>query len=841
MYRYQHFFHTVWSSKYCYTHYTSLSRRPFSVYTPLLIHQPRTSCRCDDNNNNKPSFVSNSGCDVIKNIDVLPCTGRNSSLYKGDDLTFQGIQGSPKKNKHQSSSNSNSSTTCRFSFLLWWEMNGEGLLMQHLHSLGILSRMNNNRLDIPLPLHLSADTPDSCFDVSHDSTLSVEMKRSTWISLCFRAKQEVLGPLRFALPSPPPPSLVDGETTERGGDKKDQGSGMGRSNCEEQRKNYFQWLRVVPDDEVRSNPIRKCLSDSLSHQTRAKVTPDVCDDHHLSFSGGVSSILASSPSLSFLPSDTSPEIDSTSSSLFSRHQLASLLTLYHHVECDDGVLLVQLLHQLRVLLLDEQKMHSLASLTRTSQCASSNNHRDSTATTKSIHLVKKNLVTTSVVNSDSDEKGGRTTIVRRYGEDGSIAQLLFLLSSLKVAPEDVLRLCLSVSRTTEENTHSPHTALKEEHLKAMSSLSVEDRFVGTDMGGEKDSKISDGFTSLTSVPVQRNNYAGSGEGLLYTEISQYSFSSILLLGVGLHRFGFHEHISFKRTIHRFQRLLWNRDSSIATFYRFMRRLRKRYDRTVVKHNRRGMQSSEKRFLSSHVCSQGSWSANDGQDIAVDLLSSIQCFENSLRIGAHDGYVEIDITHLPLEFSLFPILLEWLDALALTPFRRVNCVECISDLLAVGALVFVWEQEQSRVPAQNNAKKSHASGESTIASPSPSPSYEPLWPLLARNTAWWLDGDHGGESRTIPPRVPRGSLSDERGGKEVAHLLSRVLWTAVQRTEQMGLPQPFLAAALQKALGISDKGILWEKDEYGDETYEDVSRLAMYDHVTADLIKVNRAN
>lgn len=156
-------------------------------------------------------------------------------------------------------------------------------------------------------------------------------------------------------------------------------------------------------------------------------------------------------------------------------------------------------------------------------------------------------------------------------------------------------------------------------------------------------------------------------------------------------------------------------------------------------------------------------------------------------------VELQLLVLQLQCPLF-LLLEALTASSLTVHRRTDVIIFLSDLIAVTAVL-----ELTQAPHSQDT-----------------------------TTATEADGSFDHSARG----------SQEESSQEYILSVAHQLLRAAKLTEEMELPQPLLSEVFAWSCTRSSKGVIVDGGEDSDVPSD---RLAFYDHVTADLIKVNRAD
>eukprot|EP00796_Vickermania_ingenoplastis_P006741 gene6741-4834_t len=320
------------------------------------------------------------------------------------------------------------------------------------------------------------------------------------------------------------------------------------------------------------------------------------------------------------------------------------------------------------------------------------------------------------------------------GAGGGVSQLLFLFSDLKVIDEDLLERLIGPLDLDPPSL--PH---------AEAASSPQKDTIGK---------------AAPATPAAESK-ASAKRYPLYAELPHYELPDMLLLGAALHRFGLHEHTAFRRFVKQLRRLHWNRRSGLGAFNNSMVKLYRRF--------------------------QSFGGAGGGPEAEQERLELL------LQHAASQPLVET----VQLDAALFPLVVECLDALALSPYRHPQPLQCFADLLAV-----------------NTARQFAASSGSIGA-----PCGLTCWPVVAP-PATWVDA--------APTRTGQLSLQ----------VLTQLLCTAVRRLEQMEFPHPLLATARQGCLERCGKGVVQNVE---DSDVIDPSRAALYDHVTADLIKLRRQN
>lgn len=408
--------------------------------------------------------------------------------------------------------------------------------------------------------------------------------------------------------------------------------------------------------------------------------------------------------------------------------------------------------------------------------------------------------------------------------------------------------------------------------------------------------------------------------LLWQEIPHYEdVLPLLCSGVALHRLGLHTHSTFHATVKQFRRLQWSRGADLGKFAFAMAKHRKqqRYPysssslrKTSLSLSTTTAYSGEKILLSplpslSLTATTVTTLPFQLSPLAVKQLLESEALLNAVILprstederGTEEGQTTMRETwrrrlkrrkeeekeggvlppSLQFDISLFPLLLEWLDALALSSYRLLGCVQCVADLLAVNVIRYLMYKKALE---EERIRERGEEGEEAFRQRSSSERKVMKLNRIVKGGVWG-----GGEGRnkmrvgevtatTFHPRdekcfkkkakktpfrslwpiiplvysplvdpFPTTSLSSCGMAplKVEAEMLSHLLWTAVQRVEQMELPQPLLAAALQIVLQLTGKGLLVDGGEDVAEGGVESNRVAFYDHVTADLIKINKAS
>lgn len=270
-------------------------------------------------------------------------------------------------------------------------------------------------------------------------------------------------------------------------------------------------------------------------------------------------------------------------------------------------------------------------------------------------------------------------------------------------------------------------------------------------------------------------------GLLRRELPYYDVPQLLLLGPAMSRFGLQNHAVFRLVVKHFRQLQYGgathatgSPSSLKDFGIQMSRVRKAFHR-----------------LPYNVAEE---------DLTSEMVPLLEAVANGLPPS-----LQLNVRYLPL-------LLEWLDALALSLHRHRGVVQCVSDLLAVNAVRLLSPACQQYQQAEGGIS---------------------LWPavhLLFPGTETTSSSSSSRSSSSIQTDVTASSSQELR--------VCEVLRLAVQRTEAMELPQSLLAIALHQCRIFSRKGLLVDG---GEDAEVPSDRIAYYDHVTADLIKVNQAS
>lgn len=380
--------------------------------------------------------------------------------------------------------------------------------------------------------------------------------------------------------------------------------------------------------------------------------------------------------------------------------------------------------------------------------------------------------------------------INEVGEGGgggaTVGQFLFVLSQLKVIKEDLLAVLL----------HSPRDA--QESSKAAAAANSSETSVGT---AETDQERVPLHTLASNVFLSNEATAG----VLYKELPAYTFSDLLLLGAGLHRFGLHEHLAWKRCVKRWQALQWTRASDLGRFAFAMAKLRQR--------------------------EQGRKKVGRRPEAAVRAS-----LEAVLAQAIHPAVLP---PTLVLDVSLWPLLLEWLHAASLSPYRSSHFIQCIADILAVNAHYYYCSNVHHREQQTTNRTGGVPSRAAPLC----------LWPFvlpLTPVTVFTAYVDLAGSEGVVPPPTKAAAALGQSHASlcmsTLCHRTSQLLWSATQRTAAMDLPQPLLEVVLEHWRSASGKGVVTDGGEASDALNGlDPSRVAFYDHVSADLIKVNRAD
>lgn len=698
----------------------------------------------------------------------------------------------------------------------------------------------------------AAVTKPSAHSSSSSSPVPTASPHTRWYALCFQVKQHVLGSLHALLPSPPIVPVVSCGASRAAAHPSRTPSPTSPSRFPPQTDPHDARaggrplspgrprLRVIPEEDV-----------AAMGEPRKMDQGGVEEEPHTTDKNDTAAYPSRAPHSCRIPMETGGANEGGGDDRFSLKEVTVLLALYARVESEDGFLLRQLMHE--VYRLAERKRQWMGHLavppvSEVDGCASStavgqadaDEERDVSGTTMSV----SSLLECSESGSTKTKRGG----VGGGCILGTAAESLFLLTELKAAEESLLQVLIGDDLSLRQ-----------------ASLPEED---DTKKDSSSPSLVADGaslekaegpppLSEDTEASHQEESEKVAVKSLLQLELPHYDVLQVVLATVALHRLGLQHHPMCMALVKQFQRLQWSRRSAVGRFAFWMAKLRQQQSTR----NRRSDGVSHDPHRRSGPSSVSRWE-DEKEEISLRplpfldmspmrstlsplaicdiqqqeaLLNTAILRENHHASGLPPRGVVPDA--LQFDISVFPLLVEFVDALALSPFRSSRCMQCVGDLLAVNVVRCLMEAQAlaaygaEEMPSSPIEKKNGV--ENSVASSSHSsrctPHHPSLWPLLP------------------PLRSPSVLACPTSSGppfvsvQELANLLSHVLWTVVQRTEQMELPQPLLATALQVVLQLTSKGILVDGGEDSPGTGVESSRLAFYDHVTADLIKINRAS
>lgn len=546
----------------------------------------------------------------------------------------------------------------------------------------------------------------------------------------------------------------------------------------------------------------------------------------------------------------------------SRRNMTALLSLYALVESEDGILL-------------RQWMSLLPQI----------------AKREPLRLDVSTTLPASTTTSSSSSVSVFVSTVKKVPIYGTVAEWLFVLSELKVIEESLLQCFIGEDLSLKsESNHTSHPSTPHETSTAASSLLTHHA-----------SEDANPWHHSTTVPESEAAPACSSSvsgrtSLLRHELPQYTeVLQVFMSGVALHRLGLHLHPAFAATVRQFRRLQWSRTSDLGQFAYAMAQERKARGLHPSSSSPRP-RSSPSSLLSSPDARRRDRAQEEVEGIALRSLPSLRfslmctaglsplaveaLLEQEALLHAvllspspephvsqkktkREGEVRNVNSILPVslqyDISLFPLLVEWLDALALSACRSAGCVQCVADLLALNVVRYLMHvqavEAQEPVRKESTAMKKWKTivGDEGQNAPEETPSQHPaskkkreevrevvhgrtLWPVIPL-----LHAPVMRHPTSTPTPTPITSSASSYSLHVQAKIISHLLRTAVHRTEQMEIPQPLLATVLQLVLPLTKKGILTDGGEDVSATGVESCRLAFYDHVTADLIKINRAD